>query len=203
MPPISSVTEWLGRLKAGDRDAAQYLWERYFGQLVQLARQRLPAGRRRAADEEDIALSALNSFCRAAARGRFPELNDRTGLWPLLMTIAVRMVGKLARREKSPKHGGGAVKGESALLQRGDGAGGAAWNEILGREPNPALACQVAEECSRLLERLDEPRLRQVALWKMEGYTNGEIAAKLGCVETTVERKLRVIRTVWAHEVRA
>jgi DNA-directed RNA polymerase specialized sigma24 family protein len=34
----------------------------------------------------------------------------------------------------------------------------------------------------------------------MEGCTNAEIAGKLGCVEVTVERRLRLIRTTWARE---
>ena len=37
-------------------------------------------------------------------------------------------------------------------------------------------------------------------LWKMEGYTVEEIAEKLGCVQRTVERKLRVIRGLWNPE---
>ena len=203
MSSSPSVTEWLGRLKAGDRDAAQRLWERYFDQLVRLARQKLPAGRRRVADEEDVALSALNSFFRGLDRGRFPDLHERGGLWPLLVTITTRKIGKLARRENSAKHGGGRLQGESALIPRGQRQRGAAWDENLGEAPSPAFACQVAEECALLLGRLDDAQLRQVALWKMEGYTNVEIAAKLGCVESTVERKLRVIRSVWAEDVRS
>jgi DNA-directed RNA polymerase specialized sigma24 family protein len=35
----------------------------------------------------------------------------------------------------------------------------------------------------------------------MEGLTNAEIAARLGCIEKTVERKLRRIRSLWAREV--
>ena len=42
---------------------------------------------------------------------------------------------------------------------------------------------------------------RSVALWKMEGFTNAEIAKRLGSVVGTVERKLRVIRTSWQLEV--
>jgi DNA-directed RNA polymerase specialized sigma24 family protein len=57
MRPEASVTQWLDRLKAGDPDAAQKLWERYFGRLVGLARKKLRAVPRRAADEEDVALS--------------------------------------------------------------------------------------------------------------------------------------------------
>ncbi|HKI35430.1 MAG TPA: ECF-type sigma factor, partial [Gemmataceae bacterium] len=72
-----SVTRWLGDLQAGDRAAAQQLWKRFFGRLVGLARKRLQGARRRAADEEDVALSAFDSFCRSAEQGRFPELADR------------------------------------------------------------------------------------------------------------------------------
>ena len=61
----------------------------------------------------------------------------------------------------------------------------------------------MTEECHRLLARLGDETLRSVALWKMEGYTNIEIATKLGCVEQTVERKLRAVRQTWSKEVSA
>ena len=48
-----------------------------------------------------------------------------------------------------------------------------------------------------MLEILGDEELRRIARWKMEGHTNGEIAAKRGCLERTVERKLRVIRRLW------
>src|SRR5262249_8084676 len=69
-----SVTHWIKQLRAGDPVAAQTLWERYFRRLVGLARQKLRALPRRAADEEDVALSAFDSFCKGAARGRYPHL---------------------------------------------------------------------------------------------------------------------------------
>ena len=43
--------------------------------------------------------------------------------------------------------------------------------------------------------------LRSVALRKMEGYSNHEIAVQLGCAPRTVARKLRRIRTLWSQEV--
>jgi DNA-directed RNA polymerase specialized sigma24 family protein len=58
----------------------------------------------------------------------------------------------------------------------------------------------VAEECSRLLDRLGDGSLRQVAIWKMEGFTNAEIAAKLGRSEQTVERRLARIRELWEDD---
>jgi DNA-directed RNA polymerase specialized sigma24 family protein len=71
---------------------------------------------------------------------------------------------------------------------------------ITGSEPTPELAALVADECRGLLARLGERTLRSVAVWKMEGYTNAEIAARLGCIPQTVERKLRAIRRIWAEE---
>jgi DNA-directed RNA polymerase specialized sigma24 family protein len=198
MSSARSVTHWLDELKAGDARAAQQLWEQYFEQLVRVARRRLRGSRRRAADEEDVALSALDSFCRGAAGGRFPDLHDRHGLWPLLVAITARKALKLAQRERRLKRGGGAVRGDSALAGPADDLDeGMGWERILAREPSPALACAVADECRRLLDRLPDETLRSVARWKMEGYTNAEIAAQLGCIERTVERKLRTIRRVW------
>jgi hypothetical protein len=55
----------------------------------------------------------------------------------------------------------------------------------------------VADECRRLLGLLGSDTLRSVALWKMEGLTNEEIAGRLGCVRFTVDRKLQTIRKVW------
>ena len=66
--------------------------------------------------------------------------------------------------------------------------------------PSPGFAAQVAEECRRLLELLDDSQ-RAVALWKVEGFTNEEIAERLGCVPRTVERKLGMIRKHWAREM--
>jgi WD40 repeat protein len=83
-PPSGSVTHWLGLLRAGDAVAAQPLWEGYFRRLVGLARARLQGVPRRAADEEDVALSAFDSFCQGAQAGRFPRLADRDDLWQVL-----------------------------------------------------------------------------------------------------------------------
>ena len=74
--------------------------------------------------------------------------------------------------------------------------------ELVNREPTPDEAVEVAEECERLLNQLKDPKLRQVALWKLEGYTNEEIAKSLGCVLRTVERKLQAIREIWEKEKR-
>jgi DNA-directed RNA polymerase specialized sigma24 family protein len=189
-----SVTRLIGMLKQGDRVASQQLWEAYFGRLVGLARARLENTVLRVADEEDVALSAFDSFFRRAERGQFPQLNDRDDLWQLLFVLTVRKAINLVHYEGRKSRGGGRVQSLQDLEALGA-------DQILDTEPSPELAAQMTEECQRLLARLGDETLRAVALWKMEGYTNIEIAAKLGCVEQTVERKLRAVRQVWSNEV--
>jgi DNA-directed RNA polymerase specialized sigma24 family protein len=196
-----SVSLWLGRLHRGDAAAAQPLWERYFQRLVGLARHKLRAGPRRAVDEEDVALSAFDSFCRGAGQGRFPQLTDRDSLWHLLVTLTARKAGKVRRAERQQKRGGGAVRGESALLDLARAAeGGGGLDQVVGLEPTPEFAAEVADECRRLLDRLADPELRSIALWKMEGATDGEIAARLGYVLRTVQRRVQLIRRLWEKE---
>src|SRR5262245_24270667 len=126
MSSNSSVTQWLGRIQAGDRETAQQLWNRYFEQLVRLARGRLRGAGRLPADAEDVALSAFDSFFRAAEQGRFPALHDRHGLWPLLVTITRRKATKAVQHERREKRGSGKVRGESALeAPGGDSQAGA------------------------------------------------------------------------------
>jgi DNA-directed RNA polymerase specialized sigma24 family protein len=188
-----SVTRLIGMLKQGDRVASQQLWELYFGRLVGLARARLKNTVRGVADEEDVALSALDSFFRRAEKGQFPKLEDRDDLWQLLFVLTVRKAINLVHYQGRASRGGGRLQSLYDLEEF-------AADQILGREPTPELAAQMTEECQRLLASLGDETLRSVALWKMEGYTNMEIAAKLGCVEQTVERKLRAVRQVWSKE---
>lgn len=67
-------------------------------------------------------------------------------------------------------------------------------------EPDPAEAALLAEEVEVRLAAPADPVLRQVAVWKLEGYANGEIAAKMDRSVPTVERKLRRIRQILTAE---
>jgi DNA-directed RNA polymerase specialized sigma24 family protein len=201
MDTHGSVTHWLHQLGGGDAAAAQPLWERYFARLVRLARKRLRETPRRAADEEDVALSAFDSFCRRAARGQYPRLRDRDDLWGLLFLITARKAVTLARHERRQKRGGGrVVTGATPPGSADSSAAVSPIDQVAGREPTPDFAALVAEESRRLLDRLDDGILRQIAIWKMEGDTNAQIAIRIGRSEPTVERRLRRIRKLWEQE---
>jgi DNA-directed RNA polymerase specialized sigma24 family protein len=194
-----SVTRWLGALQAGDAAAAQPLWDRYFAQLVRLARAKLRSRRGvgGVGDEEDAALSAFDSFCAGVARGQFPQLAGRDDLWRLLVVITARKAWALAQRARRQKRGGDRVCTAADLNPLGDDDETAALEQIIGPEPTPEFAALVAEEYTRLLDGLGDDTLREVALWRMEGYTNDEIASRLGCARRTVARRLDLIRKIW------
>jgi DNA-directed RNA polymerase specialized sigma24 family protein len=185
------VTEWLGKLQAGDVAGAQPLWQRYFQRLVGLARKKLQGNKPRVGDEEDVALSAFDSFCRAAEAGRFPQLSGRKDLWQILVMLTARKAWALVKHDGRAKRGGDA------------GARAADLDAIVGPEPSPEFAAQMAEEFQILLDNLQDAELRQVAIWKLEGWTNEEIATRLDCVLRTVERKLSMIRQIWSQEIEA
>jgi DNA-directed RNA polymerase specialized sigma24 family protein len=193
-----SISRWLGPLQAGDSLAAQQLWQRYFHRLVGLARQQLHGAACPSGDEEDVALSVFDSFCRAAGQGRFPEMTDRDSLWRLLAVMTTRKAANLRPAEGRYKRGGG----KQALR---DGAPEESpqvfLEQLLSREPTPAQIVQMREECERLLRGLGDDELRTVALWRLEGYTVEEIAARLGCVARSVKRRLRLIRNIWEREL--
>ncbi len=195
-----SVSQWIDGLKEGDDADIGRLWDRYFERLVRLARSRLPGHARRAADEEDVALSAFQSFCERAGRGQFPRLDDRDDLWRVLSTITARKVVVSLRHQNRLKRGGGRVVGESVFLGGGDDAAGG-LSQFLGREPAPEDAARFEEFYHALIAKLDNPTLRAIALRKLEGFTSPEIAAELGVTVRTVDRKLQLIQAVWDQEV--
>lgn len=198
-----SVTDYLGQLKNGNSVAIQQLWDRYFERLIRLAHGKLTVAPRMESYDEDVALSAFASFIRAVELERFPDLNDRKDLWQILVMLTHRKAGGLLRRERRTKRGSGRIKNAPDWRKEDGSEAGDLFLKVISREPTPEEAAEVAEECQRQLDLLKDSTLRQVALLKLEGFSNEEIAAQLGCVSRTVERKLDSIRTIWKIENRS
>jgi DNA-directed RNA polymerase specialized sigma24 family protein len=185
--PLGSVSRLLGGLRDGDAEAVRQLWQRYFRPLVRLAGSALSSRGHASNDAEDVALSAFWALCQQAARpdesARLPRLHNRAHLWKLLACITARRAFDLARKEGRRRR---VVAEESALGEEG-------FEPFAGREPPPEFGAAVAD----LLERLPTDELRRLAVAKMEGRTNAEIARDLGRSLSTVERKLQVVRALW------
>jgi RNA polymerase sigma factor (sigma-70 family) len=180
-----SITRLIRAVQDGSSSAVRPLLAVYFGRLVRLAGKRLRSLPGLDGYDEDLALRSFQSVCqrlRDPARGI--DLAGRDDLWRLLATRTISRAIDLIRRHRPVE-----VLDDEAVTQ------------LLTREPTPHEAAELADECRRLLAALKEPDLRQIALWKVEGYTHEEIAARLDCVPRTIERKVSRIRLLWKHEL--
>ena len=194
-----SVTMWISDLKKGDENAAAQLWNRYFDQLVRVSRNKLGHAAKRIADEEDIAVDVFTALCRGAEEGRFEQLQNRSDLWSLLVAIAGSKAVDQIRRQTTQKRGGTDLRGESVfgnLEETGTG-----FDAVLSAEPTPEFLVMVNEENERLLGLLRDDTQRQIAMLRMEGFNNQEIADRVGISLRSVVRKLGVINEVWSSEL--
>jgi DNA-directed RNA polymerase specialized sigma24 family protein len=196
-----TVTHWVRQLEAGSQEAANQLWQRYYQELVELARKRLGSTPRRMSDEEDVALSVLRCLYDGAARGQFAALVNRQELWQLLAAITVRKVIDHKRHLTKQKRGGGRVRGDSVLQDGDNDRGNTGFDELVGDDATPEVEVIAAEEFQRLMVLLDDDRLRQIAQYKLDGFMNEEIGRRLGLACRSIERKLQRIRQVWAGEL--
>jgi RNA polymerase sigma factor (sigma-70 family) len=199
MDPQGSVTIAIPGLRSDDpavrNAAARMIWERYFRDLLTLARKNLDKRIRVRTTEEDVIQSMFKSFCMRQQRGEF-DLAGRDELWKLLVTITLRkarIAAKAQRREKRDIF-------REQTLSAGDRTDSAGWvleQQIEAADPSPLEAVVFNEALERRLQALADPELREIALWRLEGRSNREIAGRLDCTERSVERKLGRIRSLW------
>ncbi len=186
-----SVSQWIQQVKAGEESAAANLWNRYQPQLLDIARRKLNGGKGGPADEEDVVLDALASFFHRTKGGRFPDLQDRESLWKLLVTITNRKAINQIAHDNRQKRGAGKTTTElneaGTPLQNPDNA--------------PEYAMVVAESLAAMLESLSSDELREIAMAKLEGCSNQEIAERIDYSVPTVERRLRLIRSELKEQI--
>jgi RNA polymerase sigma-70 factor (ECF subfamily) len=197
MSTPGSVTRAAEKLlnPVGREEAAEHIWKRYVGQLLQLARHQLDSRVKVRADEDDVVQDAFHSFFRRLESGRL-EFHNRDDITRLLTRITICKALNVANRNTAEKRD---VSRELMIFAQGpdDSAIPPAVLDCMDHSaPDPAAALAMQEEAERLLTML--PReLRQIVSWKMQGYTNDEIGRKLDRTERTVELKLQLIRAQW------
>lgn len=190
------ISHWIDQLKEGNSVAAGQIWHLYFERLIRAVRQRLRGQNRAVSDEEDIVASVFESFYQAAEAGRFPELSDRDDLWRLLLSMSARKVIDKRRRDQRQRRGGG------IQLHSIDGdAERSAMFEVVGDSPSPEMVAMMTESMEQLFSHLSDERLKAIAIAKLEGLTNAEIAANCHCSERTIERRLHLIREKCEQEL--
>ena len=145
-------------------------------------------GRRRRCSDQ-----CFEQFFVRIEEGRFPSLNDRGQLWALLAAITRLKALKAQDRLSAKKRGGGKVRGESGLAELES-------PNMFDRNPGPDELVEFRDLVAELLNRL-KPPLRQIAVQKLEGKSETEIATQLGVSPKTVRRKLERIRDVWEASI--
>jgi RNA polymerase sigma factor (sigma-70 family) len=193
-----SVTKLIQLLRSDEKTerdlAALLIWRRYFRDLLELARNNLNKRVRRREDEEDVLQSMYKSFCLRQQRGEF-DLAGRDALWKLMVTITLRKARNVAKAQGREKRD----IGREQTMPADDEARSANWalEQMDAAGPSPAEAAVLNEALERRLAALADPELRQIALWRLEGYTNREIADRLDMTERSVERRTERIRNKW------
>lgn len=181
-----SISVWISQLKSGGDEAQEAIWRRFHRQLQRLARGMLPQSVRVEADEEDVVNVAFHSFFRRLERDGFAKVEDRSDLWRLLSAITRRKAVNQIRRFRAAKRSSEHVAGAEpeVLESQHDG------------QPTPETVA-IQEEAVRVLLQLLDEDLQRIALLKLNGRTNDEIAAQIRRSIPTVERRLRLIRRKW------
>ncbi|MCA9137446.1 MAG: hypothetical protein KDB00_11825 [Planctomycetales bacterium] len=189
MSDESNVSHWIDQVKDGNSVAAEEIWQHYYDRLIRSVRKLLRDQNRGVSDEEDIVVSVFESFYRAAQAGRFPEMAGRDDLWRLLLKMSARKLVDKRRRELRQRRGSG-----NRVVSLQSGGKDQSVIEVIGDQPTPEMVMTMAESIERLLSHLGDGVLRQIAVGKMEGFSNSELASRLGCSERTIERRMHLIR---------
>jgi len=190
MTSMGSVTRSIRDLETREQreEAVRKLWDRYFEGLVRYALKKLQAmhAARGIADQEDAVVRAFAKVCRGIEAGQL-KIGNRGDFLKLLRWSTNNEIKNQVNRypRENPNASMDPDRGETNL------------DQVPGMEKSfePLLA---EEGCRRLLDLLGEEVLRMIALWKLLGHTNEEIARKLDCSLASVERKIGRIRAKWA-----
>ena len=121
---------------------------------------------------------------------RFRQFENRDDLWQLLTMIVARKASNVRRRlDVRPEIGECDLGRPDELLN---------LDQLFARDPSPELLDSLDLQCHELLSQLSE-KLKQVALLKLQGHTNEEIAQLRRRSVSTIERYLQMIRHIWSE----
>ncbi|QDT56557.1 RNA polymerase sigma factor RpoE [Caulifigura coniformis] len=188
-----SVTEWVDRLRHGDRNAGDLLDLRYRDALLRMTRKKFANVISAAADEDDLVQSVFYAIWSAASRGSLAEVANRDSFWGLLLTITRNKAISRRRAIISRERIGGTA---AQFSQIGDGQ---ITSTLSADHTSTEVVEYLLEEQERLLLGLHDESERRVATYKLQGLSHPEIAAEMRVSVRTVERKLALIRIRWTE----
>ena len=184
-----SITRLLQQLPTGDEEVAARLFQFYFTEIERRARLRIKPANRRAADEEDVALSVLSSFLIAGRAGSLPEFDSREAALRELSARVRKRALDLNRYEEAVKRGGGRVVNDPA-----------AFPNLPTGDPEPWFIVAVTDAREFLHQQIqaglkDPIFIRIFELWT-EGVPPAEIGPQVGLSRASGYRKLELIHNL-------
>jgi RNA polymerase sigma-70 factor (ECF subfamily) len=196
MSSVGSLTRYVYELRSPDHrmrdEAARIIWERFSPRLKILVRRHLDNRILRREDEQDILQNMFASFYQGQAMGQKAPAS-REELWKLLVRITMCKVVNTAHRHTADRRDVRRERGD-APCARDDGRFPRSMLDHVDRaQPTPQERSVVVDEVQRLLNQLPDD-LRQIVVWKLEGFTNLEISRLIGRTVRSVEMKLNLIR---------
>ena len=139
--------------------------------------------------KRQVVICAFSSFLRRTSEGAYTGVNTRDDLWRLLARItrhqALKQRRFLGRRKRRTSN----VVSDEALLK-----------QLTSKTPAPEVVLSVSETLNELLSSMPSERLRQIALFRLQGLSNAEIAVKLNRSVRTIERRIELIRITWQRK---
>ena len=183
MSTIGSLTLCIHNLRLPGRPDARrggpIIWNR-FALRLQPLREHLDNRIRRREDEEDILQSMYASFCIGQREGNASPAPKE--LWRLLVRITLCKVVNTANRHYA------VCRNMKAQRNLAEGSGPnpshfPLWmlDHVDRGEVAPDEQMIMLEEFDRLLEQLPKKlQLREIVVWKVEGFTNADISQKMG-----------------------
>ena len=202
MSSVGSLTRFVNELRSPDlrqRDeAARIIWERFAPRLTLLIRRHLDHRIFRREDEQDILQSMFASFYQGQYLGKTVPAS-RQELWKLLVRITMCKVVNTANRHLADRRDFRRERSEQPCDSDHGRFGEWMRDQVDRAQPTPQDRVAVVEEVERLLHLLPD-QLRQIVLWKLEGFTNAEIAPMIGKTVRSVEMKLQLTRRILEKE---
>lgn len=187
---LGSISNLIERTKHGSDSAACQLLSRCRHRMQDIARRGLNGSPRAVADEDDVVIVAYTSFLARMRSGGYSALRNRGELWRLLAAItknhAIRQTRLLSRLKRGKKFRRVVGSGPDDYLA-----------QIASGDQSPEEQAMLSELLTRLLELLPDDECRDIAMLRLAGHSNAEIATEVHRAIATVERRTRLVRVRW------
>ena len=194
---IGSISRAIALLQDQDEAAAELIWNRYFQRLCAHCEVLIYQRHQKHISPDEVASSAFFALFDGIKKHRFTEVRNRDELWQMLSLIAARKAINRGIAQDRQRRGGGKVRGSSAFDHQSiDNVA-----DYLQRELDPQEYVELEELSEQLLGALTMDNLKTIAIWRMAGFSNDEMAKKLDCSTRTIERKLNLIREIWLKQI--